>query len=861
MYPRRIAEASFAMGSNDPHPGTAWTKFRQHDRDRPGTSAGRPGDRFRHVPVGRARPDQAQLKMNDLRFAIRQLAKSPGFTVFALITLAIAIGACTAIFSVVNGVLLRPIPYLNSDQLVVIRETHLPEFSDLKVAPGNFADWQRDSTSFAQLAADADQQVNLVGVGPPVHANGLYVTVNYLSTLGVSPVLGRDFRPEEGTEGHNNVAILTYRFWQQLGGQDDLLNRTVRLDGELVTIVGIMPPYFEPVLGSDILFPFAYNERMFQARGFHYLRVSGRLKAGRTLGQAQGELDLLAQRLAGQFPDTNKGLGAKLTPLLDYTVGKIRPQLCLLLGAVCFLLFIGCANIANLILVRASARSKEIAVRAAMGAGRARVVRQLLIEHLLLAVLGGLLGVLAAYGGLHLLQVVLAPDQLPRLSEATIDLRVLAFSFGLTLLTGIGFGIVPAYQATRVDLNTVFKDVGRGSGGGQRRQRLRSGLVVAELAIALLLLIGAGLLMRSFTRLLRVDPGFQAHSAMTFQLSLPYQKYVSDSQRRAFVKQLLTGLSNLPGVTHVGTTSKLPLQDSSIFPFYIAGKKPIHPSDSAGANYYAITPDYFKAMGIPLVRGREFTEHDSESSPRVAIINETIAKKFFPNGDPVGKRIDIGSAPEPEILREIIGIVADVKQYGLDIDPIAQVYEPFLQRPIPFFTCVVRTSGAGSGLPAAIRATVLSIDRDQPIGRIYRIEEFIAYSLGSRRFAMSIFAVFSAAALFLAGIGIYGVIAYSVTQRTGEIGVRMALGAQSRDVLKLILGQGAYLIVAGLAAGLIGALILARFIASMLYRTGTSDPLTLAAASVALALVAFAACFVPAFQATRVSPMVALRAD
>ena len=547
-----------------------------------------------------------------------------------------------------------------------------------------------------------------------------------------------------------------------------------------------------------------------------------------------------------------------MTPLLEDTVGRVRPQLFALFASVGFLLFIGCANVANLLLVRASSRSKEIAVRSALGATRARIARQLLIEHVVLAVLGGICGTIVAYWGLHFL-VALAPDSLPRSSEVSIDGWALGFSVALALATGLGFGLIPALQASRVDLNTVLKDAGRGTSDGKSRQRLRNALVVAELMIAIILLVGAGLLMRSFTRLIGIDPGFQTRSAVMVNLTLPDQKYHQDTQQAAFAREAAARVAQIPGVTNVGVSHVLPFYSDYVLTFNIRGKE-IAPADQPSTNYYAVSEGYFKAMGIPLVRGREFSAADSPKSTRVALINESMAKQYFPKEDPMGKKLSVGGdGPDPWM--EIVGVVGDVKQYGLDSQTPVQTYQPFSQQPYSFLNLVVRTSGDPSGLAAEIRAAIHSIDSDLPVDRIRPLAEVVAGSVETQHFAMNLLAVFSGAALLLATIGIYGVMAYSVTQRTGEIGIRMALGAQRGNVLWMILREGSRLIIVGIICGLAGALLLTRFIASMLYGVGASDPLTLACASLALAIAAFAACLLSARRAIRIDPIVALRGN
>ncbi|HWA87462.1 MAG TPA: ABC transporter permease [Opitutus sp.] len=803
--------------------------------------------------------------MRDLRYAVRQLAKAPGFTAVAVLTLALGIGACTAIFSVVNSVLLRPLPYPESDRLVVVIETKLPEIPQFSVAPGNYFDWRERTTSFEQLAAVREFSYSLTGAGEPVRLEARRVTPNYFATLRIRPAIGRDFTAEEAA-AKSNVAILSHGFWQrQFGGRREVIGETVRLDGQAFTIIGVLPERFSPGSTTEVYTPVDYTEDN-KNHGGHYISVVGRLKPGVTIEQARSELALIAAGLAKQHADTNTGWSIKLVPVLEATVGDVRPVLFSLLGAVGFLLLIACANVANLLLVRATARAKEIALRTALGASRLRIVRQLLTESVLLAAFGGLLGVLVAQWGMSVL-LAFAPDTLPRAQEIALDGRALGFACVLALVTGIAFGLVPAFQASRVNLNEALKDGGRGTSEGGRRQRLRSGLVVAEVAIALILLVGAGLLFRSFARLQEVDPGFRPDHALAIDLTLPLKKYGTGPQQAAFVAEATARLAAIPGVQFAGAAQIVPFTGNDYNLIYkIPGRPPLPPGQIQGTLYYAATPDYFRAMGIPLLRGRLFTAADAAGAPRVAIINEALAKLQFPNQDPIGQRINITNADS-----EIIGVVGDVKHYRLDGDTRVQAYEPFAQVPFNFLTVVVRTETAKPGspaagvspaaLPAAIRAAIYGVDKDQPIAGIRPLTSLVANSVARPRFAMFLFGVFSAVALLLAAIGIYGVMAYSVTQRTNEIGIRMALGAQPRDVLRLIFVQGGRLVALGLAGGVAGALLLTRFLSSMLFGVSAHDPLTFVTIAGLLAAIAALACLLPARRATRVDPVVALRSE
>jgi putative ABC transport system permease protein len=799
--------------------------------------------------------------MRDLRYALRQLAKAPGFTAAALLTLALGIGACTAIFSVVNSVLLRPLPYPESDRLVVLRETNPPKFPEFSVAPGHYFAWQKQSQSFASLASSRGSPYNLTGLGEPVRVRGERITANYFPTLREQPALGRGFLPEEDAPGKDQVVILTHGFWQrQLGGRAEVLNQTIQLNGQAFTVVGIMRQGFAPNSRTEIFTPAAFEAKEHENYGGHYIRVLGRLKPGVTLAQAQAEMSTIADGLARQFPDSSQGWGVKVTPMLDATLGDVRPTLFALLGAVGFLLLIACANVANLLLARATARAREIAVRAALGAGRWRIIRQLITESVLLAVLGGLLGMLVAQWGVSAL-LSLAPDSLPRAKEIAVDGRAFAFSCALALITGVLFGLVPAFHATRVDLADTLKEGGRGSSEGGHRHRLRSALVIAEVAIALVLLVGAGLLVRSFARLQEVNPGFRPQGALAVSVSLPPKRYPDDAKQAAFAEQAIARLAALPGVTSVGMSSVVPFSGSDInYGFKIDGRPPVPPQDMPSIVYYAVSPDYFKAMGIPLLRGRVFDARDRAGALPVAIVGESLVKKHFPGEDPIGKRIHVTNGPET--WRQIVGVVGDVRHYRLDDDGgNPQFYEPFAQRPDDSLTFVVRAAGPTAALPAASRAAIYAVDSDQPIASMEPLTKWVDQSIARQRFAMFLFAVFSAVALLLAAVGIYGVMAYSVGQRRGEMGIRMALGAQRGDVLGLILRQSARLIALGLAAGLAGAFLLTRLLATMLYGVSARDPATFAAIAALLAVVAAVACLLPAHRATKVDPMTALRAE
>ena len=798
----------------------------------------------------------------DLRLALRLLIRSPGFTIVAVLTLGLGIGANTAIFSVVNGVLLRPLALHEPDRIVRLRESQPPDFPEFSVAPPNFIDWKKTSTSFSSLAAYRGQSYNLTGEGEPMRLLGLRVTAEHFTVFGVAPLQGRDFLPEEDTPAGGKVAILSHAFWQrQFCGAPDTLGRSIELNGEPHAIIGIMPQDFQgaTITAIDLWTPMAFpdDEISNDNRGAHYINVVGRLGPGVTLEQAQSEMNVIAVRLATEYPDTNKGWGVSLFVLPDYMVRDVRLVLWTLLGAVACVLLIACANIANLLLARANSRMREISIRSAMGAGRWRIVRQLLTESVVLALLGGAAGVLLANWGLDVL-LAFAPSNLPRAAGIGIDGGALGFALALSIVTGVVFGAAPAWLATGHRLNETLKEGSRGSTEGGRRW-FRQGLVVAEVALALLLLTGAGLLVRSYRNLSGVDPGFDPSNATVVSLSLPDRKYDSPEKQQQFASALVAGMQGLPGVVEVGVTHTLPLVGDWVLTFTIDGRPEIAPSDLPSSNYYAVSPGYFRAMGIRVLRGRGFTEQDTATAPRVALINETFARMHFPGEDPIGKRIDIQNGPPA--YREIVGIVSDVKQYGVDTDTTAQAYDPFAQNPFGNLTAVIRTSGDPAALQNSIRAQVFVVDASQPVSSIRLLTDILAGTISRQRFAMLLITVFSLVALVISAVGIYGVVAYSVSQRTGEIGIRMALGATARDVLSMVLRQNLVVIAAGLVLGILAALSASRVMESLLYRVSASDPLTLGVIAALLAAVAFFACLIPARRATKVDPMTALRAE
>ena len=792
----------------------------------------------------------------DVRYGIRMLLQNPGFTFVAVIALALGIGANAAIFSVVNAVLLRPLPYDDPSRLMVLKENKLPQFPEFSVSPGNFLDWQKQNTTFEQIAAVNGSAYNLLTESEPERLIGARVTAGLFEVLGARPAQGRSFLDEEDQPGHENVAILSDGLWRRRFGADpDIIGRSLTLNATSFTVIGIMPPTFQfPDRETALWTPIAFNANQAQQHGSHYLAVIGRLKTGTTPEQANTEINSIAAQLAEQFPNSNTGWRANVFPMQEYDVRDIKPALLVLLYAVVLVLLIACANVANLLLARSTARQKEMGIRTALGASRWRIARQLLTESVLLSLVGGGAGLVLARWGLASM-VALAPQDLSSIRNITLDSRVLGFTLIVSLLTGLIFGLAPALQASSTNLNERLKEGGRGTTGSHHR--VRGALVVTEVAIALLVLVTAGLLIRSFNRLQQVDPGFNPRNALAVGVSLPGKKYPQSDQQSAFFTRLIERVSTLPGVTAVGASQSLPIQGDYVLGFNIQGRPPEPPGEGLSTNYYAVTPDYFKAMGIRLLRGRTFTEHDNKDAARVAVINEEMARRSFPDEDPIGKGINVTNGPET--FRQIVGIVADVKQYGLAQPTTMQTYEPYLQNPFSGMTLVVRTDGDLGTLSGAIRGEVLAIDREQPLSRVRPLVQVVSESMARERFLMLLLGIFAAVALTLAAVGLYGVISYSVTQRTHEIGIRAALGAQRKDVLKLIVGHGMMLALTGVGIGLVVAFAATRLMATLLFGITATDAFTFVAIPAILTGVALVSCLVPARRATKVDPMIALR--
>ncbi|MGA9770170.1 MAG: ABC transporter permease [Blastocatellia bacterium] len=793
----------------------------------------------------------------DLRYGARMLRRKPGFTLVAVITLALGIGANTAIFSVVNAVLLRSLPYKEPARLMTVWEAFLnaPGVQN-PVAPSNFVDWRDQNTSFEEMVAYSTDAVSLTEAGGPEKAVAVYTSDNFLKLLGVAPLLGRAFAQGEITQpGEMKVIVISHALWQrQFGADSGVLGKEVKIDGNPVTIIGVMPPSFQFPSGDiDLWVATMMSPQVSGTRQAHYLSVLGRLKSGVTEQQAQADLEAIAARLREQYPESNRYIGATVIPLHENLVGDIRWPLLILLAATGFVLLIACANVANLLLARASVRHKEVAVRLALGAGRWRIIRQLLTESFLLSLVGGLAGLTLALWGVPFL-VSLTPANIAQAKAASVDSKVLIFTFGVSLLTAVIFGLVPAMQATKLNLNEALKEGSRNTAGGGRGW-VRNTLVIAEISIALVLLSGGGLLIRSFARLSNVDPGFRTDHLLTLEVSPPYSKYSETGQRAAFYDELLQRVESLPGVEAAGVVTSLPLKDDLGHMTYIteqSGAVKVVP-----ALPRASSASYFRALGMPIMSGREFDAKDLPTSTGVAIINESMAQASWPGENPVGKRMKMGVETQPWLT--VVGVVKDIRM-RLGRMPTPQVYLPYTQSPaFGPRDLVLRTQTEPESLAAAVRREVWAIDKDQPVADISTMEQLLSTSIERPRFNMLLFAIFSALALALAGVGIYGVMSYTITQSTREIGIRMALGAQSSDVLKLAMGEGLRLTLTGVAIGLFAAFALTRVMSSLLFGVSATDPLTFALIALLLTAVALAACYVPARRATKIDPMVALR--
>ena len=803
----------------------------------------------------------------DLKYGARMLAKSPAFTLVAIIALGLGIGANTAIFSVVNTVLIRSLPFRDPDRLVMVWENNRNRGRDQNViSPANYQDWREQNTVFDSMCAMFDYRANLTGVDDPEEIPTQVVEPNFFDLLGAGAALGRTFTPEEGQPGNDEVVVLSQGLWKRrFGGDPSIVGKTIKLSGLDFTVVGIAPSGFRLLISqgsftgkqAELWMPLAFSQTSRVRRGRSMMAIA-RLKPGVTLAQAQTEMDGIGARFEEQYPDFNTGWGVNLVPLQTQLVGAIRPALLVLLGAVAFVLLIACANVANLLLARAATRQREIAIRTALGARRTRIVRQLLTEATVLAALGGELGLVLAVWGVDLL-LALAPKDLTGLKDVGIDYRVLGFTMLVSVLTGVLFGLAPALEASRPNLNESLKEGGRGAATGGRSHRWRSVFVVVEVALALVLLIGAGLMIRSFARLQSVDPGFDAKNLLTARLLLPSSKYGQNPQRIAFFKQLAERVKALPGVRSAGTISVLPFgSGGAATSIEIEGRPSPPPGQKLTGDVRVVDGGYFQTMGIPLLQGRTFTEQELTQASHVVMINEAMARDFFPGENPLGKRVTIAMQNE-NLPNEIIGVVRDVRHVGLETPARAMTYWPYPELVYSGMTLVVRAETEPLALADAVRREVLALDKDQPIADVITMDQLLADSVSRARFSTFLLGVFAGVALLLAAVGIFGVMSYGVSERTHEIGVRMALGAQASHVRALVVRQGMTLTLIGIGIGLGAAFGLTRVMISLLYGVSATDPLTFLGISVLLALVAMLACYLPAWRATKVDPMIALR--
>ena len=813
----------------------------------------------------------------DLRFAIRGLGRSPAFTAIAVLTLALGIGANTAIFSVVNAVLLRPLSYTQPEQLVSLRARLTGRGrNDVPMSQPEYHDLVREVPALREIAAVWPININLTGLGEPERIQAAVVSSNYFSLLGVAPVVGRDFAKADDAGRIGYVALISFDLWQhRFGGDRAVVGKSVRLDDDPITIIGVMPRGFRHPVESgaspmELWAPIALDNpdtTFVNTRGARVFDLIGRLAPGATLDQLHAQLLALSGRLAGRYPDAYPpavGWQAEAVPLAERVVGNVRPALLVLLGAVGFVLLIGCANVANLLLARATTRDREIAIRTALGGSRARLIRQLLTESVVLASLGGLLGLLIAAWGTGALGH-LAALYLPRAREIGIDGAVLGFTAFLILLTGVGFGLLPALQASRPDLQSVLKDAGRGTSAGAPRTRVRGALVVVEVAVALVLLAGAGLLLRSFQRLIAVDPGFNPDRLLILQVWLPVQndpakgRYFTDGQRRAFYQAAQRSVAGVAGVRDVALTSRLPLRGRAEARFEIEGRPTPPDRPSPAAELRLVSPNYFATMGIPVLSGRGLSILADSTSPGEVVINRTLADKYWPGESPVGRRLQVFGPQGPWVT--IVGVAGDVRQVALDQPPREELYLTNQLRPTQEMSFVVRTDGPPDRFAAAVTRAIREVDPAQPVFGIMSMEKLLADAGAERRFSLLLLTLFAGIALLLSSIGIYGVMAYTTTQRRHEIGVRMALGAGGREVLGLVVGQGMRLVGLGLGLGLVGAWMLSRVLTSQLYGVSAQDPVTYVSVALVLGCVALAASYVPARRAVRVDPMTSLRSE
>jgi putative ABC transport system permease protein len=805
--------------------------------------------------------------LKDIRYGVRSLLKHPGFTAIVVVTLALGIGATTAIFSVVNTVVLRPLPYTQAERIVAIQEVTRDD-KRVQVTPANFLDWRAQNTVFEHLAAILTRPANLALADQAERIDLAMTSANFFSVFGVQPQHGRLFVDADEQAGHASVVVVSHALWQRrFAGDASLVGKPITLDGVSYTVVGIAAAGFQYPDKTEVWVPPfklapTLNERMepTQVRGFGMLAAVARLKSGVSLAQAVGEMETITTRLRQQYPDTNNRRFNRVVSLHTHLVGDTGWMLWLLFGAVGFVLLIACANVANLLLAGAATRQKEMAIRTALGASRLRVVRQLLTESLMLAVVGGGVGLLLAVWGVVLMTELL-PRDFPRLEEISLDWRVLAFTLAASVLTGIVFGFAPAVQISRTDVQETLKESGRGTSSSRRQARLRNLLIVGEVALSVVLLIGAGLLFRSFQQLQSVNTGFRTEQLLTLRLSPAGSSYQRDADYISFYDQVMQRVSAIPGVESVGAINTLPLDKGPTGGFRIEGRPPLTQDKWPGGNYRTVSPGYFRAMNIPVVQGRAFDRRDIESAPLVMIVNQALASRDFPNENPIGKRVSLGSNNESgqPVWWEIVGIAANVRSLELREEAAPEFYLSSLQDSFTNIFVVVRTSVEPTAVAASVRRAVAEVDKSAAVSDVKTMEHIVSDAVTQPRFNLFILGLFSGIALLLSAAGIYGVTAFNVTQRTHEFGIRIALGARAGDVLKLILRQGMLLVSAGLAIGLLASFALTRVLRTLLFGVSVTDPATFAAIAILLAVVTLLACYIPARRATKVDPLVALR--
>ena len=805
--------------------------------------------------------------LKDVSYGVRSLLKHPGFTALVIVTLALGIGASTAIFSVVNTVLLRPLPYRHAERVVAIQE--VDQYGKRgQVTPANFLDWRTQNTVFEHLAAILTRPANLGFNDHAERVDLAMISANFFAVFGTEAERGRLFIPTDEQAGHAPIVVVSHALWQRRFGSDpELVGKTIALDGQSYTVVGIAPAGFQYPDKTEVWVPPfklapALNERMdpTEVRGFGMLAAVALLKPGVSLGQAVGEMETITARLRQQYPDTNNRRFDRVVSLHEHLVGETSKMLLLLFGAVGFVLLIACANVANLLLTSAASRQKEMAIRTAMGASRLRVMQQLFTESTILALAGGAVGFLLALWGVALMTRLL-PQEFPRLDEISLDWRVLGFTLGASVLTGILFGLAPALQISRTDVQESLKESGRGTPGSKRHNRLRNLLIVGEVALSVVLLVGAGLLFRSFIQLQSVKAGFTPQQLLTLRLTPSGPHYARDADYMSFYNQVMQRISALPGVQAVGAINTLPLGKGPTAGIRIEGGPLLTPDKWPATNYRGVSSDYFRAMSIPVVQGRSFTERDKENAPLVMIVNQALARRDFPNVDPVGKRITLGNKdPKGQpVWWEIVGVTADVRNLELREEASPEFYTSALQDTWTGMSVVVRTATEPASLVGEIRQIVADVDKSAPVSEVKTMENIVSEAVMQPRFNLYLLGLFSGIALLLSAAGIYGVTAYAVTQRTHEFGIRMALGAQVSDVLKMILGQGMTLIAVGVAIGLAASFALTRLLKTLVFGVSVTDPLTFVAITTMLMFVALLACYIPARRATKVDPLIALR--